>query len=234
MKNIFTIIFLLTGIWSVTAQDLIVLRNGEMIESKVVEISQTEIRYRRYTNLDGPMIVIPAANVLSIRYENGTYEIINTSIMPEQGNTQTTTPDITNVVAEKLTRIGLNVNPAGLIPIYGPMPSVCIELTRGKFNSELNLLFPLWGGFGGFFTFNYFHPTQIGGAYIGGGIGGLLLLDYYYEYLGIIFGLNAGYKFILSSGIYFRTGAFVGGMFDFSYGQLMFYLKPDLSIGYSF
>ena len=73
----FAALFLLAGgIFSVNAQDLIALRDGNIIEARVIEISPTEIRYNRFDHLDGPVIVIPAASVLSIRFENGMVEII--------------------------------------------------------------------------------------------------------------------------------------------------------------
>jgi len=62
------------GVFSANALDLIILRDGNVIEAKVMEISPTEIRYRRADNLNGPLRVIPVASVLSIRYENGTVE----------------------------------------------------------------------------------------------------------------------------------------------------------------
>jgi len=66
-----------TGNSAVNTQDLIILKNGSTIEAKVLEISPTEIRYKRFDNLEGPTIVIMAADVLSIRYANGRMEIIN-------------------------------------------------------------------------------------------------------------------------------------------------------------
>jgi hypothetical protein len=65
------------GLFSVYAQDLIVLRDGNMIDAKVTEISPTEIRYKRASHLDGPTIVVLAPYVLSIRYANGKVDIIN-------------------------------------------------------------------------------------------------------------------------------------------------------------
>ena len=69
-----SLIFLLTGI-AVYAQDVITLRNGDEIKSKVTEISSSEIRYKRFENLDGPTIVISRADVFFINYENGTREV---------------------------------------------------------------------------------------------------------------------------------------------------------------
>ena len=71
------VLLFMGGIAAVGAQDLIVLRDGNMIEAKVTEISPSEIRYKRANHLDGPTIVVPAANVLSIRYANGKVDIIN-------------------------------------------------------------------------------------------------------------------------------------------------------------
>ncbi|MCL1991517.1 MAG: hypothetical protein FWG66_01025, partial [Spirochaetes bacterium] len=52
-------------------------RDGSMIEAMVVEISPTEIRYRNFGHLDGPIFVIMAADVLSIRFENGMIHTID-------------------------------------------------------------------------------------------------------------------------------------------------------------
>jgi hypothetical protein len=68
--------FLAGGIFSVNAQDIIILKNGDEIESKVIEISPAEIRYKRFSNLDGPTVAIPAADVSLIIYEDGTQEAI--------------------------------------------------------------------------------------------------------------------------------------------------------------
>lgn len=72
----FAAVFLFAGgVFSASAQDLIALRNGDVIEARVTEISPSEVRYKRFDHLNGPTIVIPVADVLSIRYENGTVEI---------------------------------------------------------------------------------------------------------------------------------------------------------------
>lgn len=81
MKRILIIAFVLFGwsVFSANAQDLIVLRDGNVIEAKVTEITPTEIKYKRFNNLNGPVIVISKTDVLSIRYENKTTEVINQS-----------------------------------------------------------------------------------------------------------------------------------------------------------
>jgi len=67
---------------------MIVMRDGNIIEARVAEISDTEIRYRRFSHLDGPVIVVSRANVLSIRYQNGTIEVITAGTATDQGTVQ--------------------------------------------------------------------------------------------------------------------------------------------------
>jgi hypothetical protein len=245
---IFTVVFLLAGICSVNAQDMILLKDGNTIEAKVTRISPREIRYKRLDHLDGPTIIIPIANVLSIKYENGAYEIINADAMPQQESTQDENPNTMAMDTNKFI-FGINANAGGALGYaWGSSGAgINIELGKGKFNSEINLMFPI-GGFGALFTFNGFWPSNIGGFYFGGGIGFGIYEAYVVvgeEYVGgnyrdiygydtvisLPIGLNIGYKFITKSGLYFRTGAFLG--FDLPAAIGPFYFKPDLAIGWT-
>jgi len=241
---IFTVSFLLVGIFSITAQDLVILRDGSIIEAQVTEMSPTEIRYRRYDHLTGPVIVIPTANVLSIRFANGTVEIITPGVVPGQPDTRDRQPSGSTAINSDRTNIGFSANPAGFL-VSGP--SIGLELIRGRFYTDINLMFPsvgllsgdgVVGGFGGLVTLNYFHHTKNGGAYVGGGIG---YVRHRYEFGWwtwsediIRFGLNAGYRFVTSSGLFFRTGGFAGLGYNFDWEETEFFFQPDLAIGFSF
>ena len=61
------------------AQDLLTKRNGEEITVKVVEITPSEVKYRRYDNLDGPLISLWRSDVFMIRYANGSKEMLTAS-----------------------------------------------------------------------------------------------------------------------------------------------------------
>ena len=246
MKNwkhgIFAAVFLLIGgVFYVNAQDIIVLKDGNMIEAKVLEISTSEIKYKRFNHLDGPTIVVSTDNVLSVRYENGITEIINA----EAGKTKNTTIDQDKFI------FGINANGGGALGYVWKRSTgagINIELGKGHFNTEINLMFPS-GGFGILFTFNGFWPSRIGGFYLGGG-GGYSFFKYYrkddgygYTLLGWLTvhtgqaGLNIGYKFITKSGIYFRTGIFAGVDFALIFWPdsdlIPVYIKPDLAIGWT-
>jgi len=58
-------------------KDIIVRRNGEEIESKVIEITPAEIKYKKLDNLDGPLFTINKSDVFMIMYANGTKDIFN-------------------------------------------------------------------------------------------------------------------------------------------------------------
>jgi len=258
---IFTVVFLLAGAYSIAALDLIIMRDGNIIEAKVMEISPTEIRYKRSDHLDGPTIVISAANVLSIRYENGTSEIVTPVSGSMRERTQPVRPDNTAIDQNKFI-FGVNANAGGALNYIWGGPSgasVNFEFGRGNFNSEINLSFPI-GGFGFLATFNRFWHGRIGGFYLGGGLGYSFYNSrsrievpspdyeqgsntYYHgeetsktKNHSLAIGLNIGYKFVTKSGVYFRTGIFTG--FDFGYlwnwgFTLPAYIKPDLAIGWT-
>ncbi|MCC8070381.1 MAG: hypothetical protein LIO90_01085 [Bacteroidales bacterium] len=56
------------------ADDIIVMRNGDVINGKVTEITLTEIKYKKASNPDGPTYTAAHADVLAINYENGEKE----------------------------------------------------------------------------------------------------------------------------------------------------------------
>lgn len=77
MKKLLLICLALIPLFATQAQDVILKRNGEEVQAKVQEISLHEIKYKRYDNLDGPMISILKQEVFMIKYENGTKEVFN-------------------------------------------------------------------------------------------------------------------------------------------------------------
>jgi hypothetical protein len=57
------------------SQDIITMKTGEDILAKISEIGPTEIKYKKFDNLDGPMYTLLKSEVLMIRYENGTNDV---------------------------------------------------------------------------------------------------------------------------------------------------------------
>lgn len=53
------------------AQDIIVTTESERIDGKVLEVSDTEIKYKRADNPNGPTFVLSTTKISSIIYKNG-------------------------------------------------------------------------------------------------------------------------------------------------------------------
>ncbi len=80
MKNVFfTLLAFIIFSNKVLSQDNIVLNSGEQIKSKILEVNQTDIKYKKFANQNGPVYIIPKANVSYVIYENGYKDIINTA-----------------------------------------------------------------------------------------------------------------------------------------------------------
>lgn len=75
---------LCAALTSLRAQDMIVLRNAqaEEIPAKVLEVGETQIRYRKFSNPDGPIYTVGRSEVFFIRYENGEKEVITSYEAP--------------------------------------------------------------------------------------------------------------------------------------------------------
>ncbi|MEM8568522.1 MAG: hypothetical protein AAGF85_18830 [Bacteroidota bacterium] len=63
----------------IRAQDIVILKNGEELETKVFEILQTDIKYKKFNNLSGPIYTLRKSEVFMIKFENGAKEVFNTS-----------------------------------------------------------------------------------------------------------------------------------------------------------
>lgn len=62
---------------SAFSQDVIVKKNGSTILCKVIEIGVSEIKYKKWDNLDGPNYSVLLAEAQTINYENGRREVLN-------------------------------------------------------------------------------------------------------------------------------------------------------------
>ena len=82
MKQLLVMLLLLCSA-SVSAQDVIVKKDGSTILSKVIEIGTSEIKYKKYSNQNGPTYTITKSEIQAINYENGEKETF-TDVAPTQ------------------------------------------------------------------------------------------------------------------------------------------------------
>lgn len=70
MKQLFLVLLLLCTV-SVSAQDVIVKKDGSTIVCRVVELTESEIVYKKWGNLNGSSYVMERSAASAINYQNG-------------------------------------------------------------------------------------------------------------------------------------------------------------------
>ena len=83
-KIIFAVVLFLSTTVLSFAQDLITKKDGSVFEAKVLEVEQSQIAFKKYSNLEGPTYRVDLADIKSIVYENGEIEEYNVSSEPEK------------------------------------------------------------------------------------------------------------------------------------------------------
>ncbi len=68
-----------------SAQDVITLKSGDEIQAKVTEVGQTEVKYKRFDNPDGPTYTVSKSDIFMVKYQNGQKEVFKDE-QPAQNN----------------------------------------------------------------------------------------------------------------------------------------------------
>ena len=69
----------MASIASAIAQDVIVKRDGEEIQCRILEVSSNKVKFKQWKNQNGPTFVEKKADILMLKYENGQKEVISFS-----------------------------------------------------------------------------------------------------------------------------------------------------------
>lgn len=87
-----------------TAKDVIVTKNAEIIKSKILEVSNTEIKYKKATDINGPSFTINTGEISTIVYENGNVQ----TFKDENEVSKSITSPSSSMTQSNIT----NINPA--------------------------------------------------------------------------------------------------------------------------
>lgn len=71
MKYVY-VLLMLFSISNSFGQDIILMKDSELVQAKIIKITSDIIQYNRYDNLDGPFYEIPTSLIEKINFENGT------------------------------------------------------------------------------------------------------------------------------------------------------------------
>ena len=79
MKKQIVLTMLSLAALNVAAQDVVVKKDGSTILAKVLEVNQDNIKYKKFSNQNGPTYTINLSDVMSVNYENGEKESFDVS-----------------------------------------------------------------------------------------------------------------------------------------------------------
>ena len=91
-----SLIFLLTF-----AQDIIVTSDASKIDAIIIEVSETEVKYKKANNPDGPTFIIKTDKIASIVYQNGDVQTFATAQQTMSSNSSPSLHDIARLQEEK-------------------------------------------------------------------------------------------------------------------------------------
>lgn len=75
---------------NIYSQDIILLKSSAIIKSKVIEVTDTELKFKNFDNLEGPTRVIAKSQVVSITYENGSVDNFQSYLAPSEKKNEDT------------------------------------------------------------------------------------------------------------------------------------------------
>ena len=77
------------------SQDVIITKKGEKISCKVLKVEQSQLDYKKISNLEGPTYSILKSNVASVTYKNGDVEVFTENeYSQDKKNQESTTPGL--------------------------------------------------------------------------------------------------------------------------------------------
>ena len=88
MKNQIVLTMLSLAALNVAAQDVVVKKDGSTILAKVLEVNQDNIKYKKFSNQNGPTYTINLSDVMSVNYENGEKEDYSNSSNTNDNNSE--------------------------------------------------------------------------------------------------------------------------------------------------
>lgn len=74
MKQLLIIITMLFSASLIHAQDVLILKTGEIIGAKISEVGIREVKYYKSSNLNGPVYLAAKTDISMIVYQNGEKE----------------------------------------------------------------------------------------------------------------------------------------------------------------
>lgn len=187
---------------NINAQDKIFLKSGDKIEAKIIEVNIDDIKYKKFSNQNGPVFTIPKKDINKVVFENG-----ESDIFKEEGF--------------RRNRINADVL---AFTYYGPIYASYERINEsGKIGYEIPInVHMAEGDFYGLTTglnLKYYVSGSAKGFYVGPTLA-LGVFDYWYDYgdydwgyeyaFSVIPGAKLGYQLQINNLFGINLGATVG------------------------
>lgn len=113
MKNLFLLFILCLVCTTTIAQDILIKNDGSEENVKIIEVSDDNIRYKKWTNQDGPVYNISTTDIFMIKYSDGTKDIFENKVDKINTTVFNKIPqiDITPKMRKKRIYIGFMLRP---------------------------------------------------------------------------------------------------------------------------
>lgn len=82
MKKLMFLLVLSVCAMTVFAQDIIIKRDATKVEAVITEVSGSEVKYKSYTNQEGPTFILSSDEIATIMYKNGEVQVFEKKVEP--------------------------------------------------------------------------------------------------------------------------------------------------------
>ena len=110
MRTLFISALAMISSFSAISQDTLFTRGGQVIPAKVYEITQTEIKYKKPSNPDGPLYTISKEDIAVIEYKNGSKDVFQSQTqLVDNTYSSAAAPQVNNYYTNPVPRPSVNV-----------------------------------------------------------------------------------------------------------------------------
>jgi hypothetical protein len=141
-KIIFSALATIFTLSNCFSQDIITKKTSEDIQAKVIEVTTTEVKYKKFDNQNGPTFTLLKSDILMIRYENGSKDIFNESQNTSSANTSSSDmalkgkqDAITNYKGKNSGAGWTAATTIVLSPLFGLIPAVACASSEPSDNN---------------------------------------------------------------------------------------------------
>jgi len=92
MRKLFLLFALLIFSFAINAQDTLFLKNNTKVVAKVLEINDLEIKYKSFSNIDGPLYIKKKSEIVKVKYKSGSEDVFQTDSKPNSNANYVSSP----------------------------------------------------------------------------------------------------------------------------------------------